>query len=47
MRFDLIPNQCSGAGIKIAVIDSGVATSHRQLTGIDHGIDLGDAEGQP
>ena len=47
MRFDQIPNQCSGAGIKIAVIDSGVATSHRQLTGIDHGVDIGDAEGQP
>jgi hypothetical protein len=47
MRFDQIPNQCRGAGIKIALIDSGVATSHRQLTGIDHGIDIGDAEGQP
>jgi len=47
MRFDQIPNQCRGAGIKIALIDSGVATSHRQLTGIDHGIDIGDAKGQP
>jgi subtilisin len=47
MRFDQIPNQCRGAGIKIALIDSGVATSHRQLTGIDFSIDIGDAEGQP
>ncbi|MGY8680551.1 S8 family serine peptidase [Bradyrhizobium sp. UFLA05-153] len=39
MRFDRIPNQCRGADIKIALIDSGVATSHKQLARIDHGID--------
>jgi hypothetical protein len=47
MRFDQIPDQCRGAGIKIALIDSGVAASHRQLTGIKHGIDIGETEGQP
>ena len=46
MQFDRIPNQCRGAGIRIALIDSGVATSHKQLTRIDHGIDIRSAEGQ-
>jgi subtilisin len=41
MRFDQLPAECRGAGIKIALIDSGVATSHKQLTGINHGIDIG------
>jgi subtilisin len=40
MRFDQLPTECRGAGIKIALIDSGVATSHKQLTRIDHGIDI-------
>ncbi|MGA7808426.1 S8 family serine peptidase [Bradyrhizobium sp.] len=40
MRFDRLPSQCRGAGIKIALIDSGAATSHRQLSGIDHGVDI-------
>jgi hypothetical protein len=40
MRFDQLPAECRGAGIKIALIDSGVATSHKQLTGINHGIDI-------
>jgi subtilisin len=40
MRFDQLPTECRGAGIKIALIDSGVATSHKQLTSIDHGIDI-------
>jgi len=37
----------SRAGIKIALIDSGVATSHKQLTSIDHGIDLKGGENDP
>jgi subtilisin len=45
MRFDRIPDQCRGAGIRIALIDSGVATSHKQLTRIDHGIDIRSGEG--
>jgi subtilisin len=40
MRFDRLPSQCRGGGIKIALVDSGVATSHKQLSRIDHGIDI-------
>ncbi len=40
LRFDQLPAECRGAGIKVALIDSGVATSHKQLTGINHGIDI-------
>ena len=40
MRFDQLPTKCRGAGIKIALIDSGIATSHKQLTRINHGIDI-------
>jgi subtilisin len=46
MRFDRLPSQCRGAGIKIALIDSGVATSHKQLSRIDRGIDIRGAGGQ-
>jgi subtilisin len=46
LRFDRLPTQCRGAGIKIALIDSGVATSHKQLAKVEHGIDIGGAEGQ-
>jgi subtilisin len=40
MRFDRLPAQCRGAGVKVALIDSGVATSHPQLANLDHGIEL-------
>jgi subtilisin len=46
MRLDRLPSQCRGAGIKIALIDSGVATSHKQLSKIDRGIDIRGAGGQ-
>jgi subtilisin len=46
MQFDRIPHQCRGGGIRIALIDSGVATSHKQLTRIDHGIDIRSAGGK-
>jgi subtilisin len=46
MRFDQLPTEYRGAGIKIALIDSGIATSHRQLTRIAHGIDIRGGEGQ-
>lgn len=44
IRFDQLPAQCRGAGIKVALIDSGVATGHKQLAGIGHGIDISGGE---
>ncbi|MGF6311318.1 subtilisin [Bradyrhizobium sp. i1.8.4] len=41
MRFDQLPTGCRGAGIKIALIDSGVAVTHEQLKGINRGVDIG------
>jgi hypothetical protein len=41
MRFDHLPTECRGAGIKIALIDSGVAVTHKQLKGINRGVDIG------
>jgi hypothetical protein len=46
MRFDQLPTECRGTGIKIALIDSGVSISHKQLTKIDHGVDLRSREGR-
>jgi len=40
MRFDQLPAECRGGGSKIALIDSGVAASHKQLSKIAHGIDI-------
>jgi subtilisin len=39
MRFDQLPPEYRGIGIRIALIDTGVATSHRQLSAIKHGED--------
>jgi subtilisin len=39
MRFDQLPPDYRGAGTRIALIDTGVATSHRQLTSIRQGLD--------
>jgi subtilisin len=46
MRFDLLPSECRGAGIKLALIDSGIATSHPQLAKIDHGLDVRGGDGR-
>jgi hypothetical protein len=47
MRFDQLPTECRGAKIKTALIDTGIAVSHRQLARIDHGIDIrGGGEGR-
>ena len=46
IRFDQLPTECRGAGVKVALIDSGVAISHKQLTRIDHGVDLRSGEGR-
>jgi subtilisin len=45
MRFDRLSPEQRGAGIKIALIDTGVATSHRQLRHIERGFAIagGDA----
>ena len=40
MRLDQIPNQYRGQGVKIGIIDSGVATSHVDLQRIKAGADL-------
>lgn len=39
MRFDQLPSDYRGGGIKIALIDSGVAASHWQLGTVKHGFD--------
>jgi hypothetical protein len=39
MRLDQLPSEYRGGGIKIALIDSGVATSHRQLRHTKHGFE--------
>jgi hypothetical protein len=44
MRFDQLPSEYRGAGIKIALIDSGVATGHRQLGNIKRGFEAMRAE---
>jgi subtilisin len=46
MRFDQLPAECRGAEIKIALIDTGIAIGHKQLSRIDHGIDLRGGEGR-
>jgi subtilisin family serine protease len=38
MRFDQIPEEYRGDGVKVALIDSGVATSHDQLAAIELGF---------
>jgi subtilisin len=39
MRFDRLPPDYRGTGTRIALIDTGVATSHPQLSGIKQGLD--------
>lgn len=40
MRLDQLPGAYRGQGIKIAIIDSGAATSHQNLSGIHAGFDV-------
>ena len=40
MRMDQLPPSCRGQGIKIAVIDSGAATTHDSLNRIQAGFDV-------
>ncbi len=47
MRLDRLPAEWRGAGVKIALIDSGVARSHPNLRGIEHGFDAAYGEIAP
>jgi len=40
MRLDQLPQQHRGQGVRIAIIDSGVATTHEDLKQIDKGYDV-------
>ncbi len=40
MRLDQLPGECRGQGIKIAIIDSGAATTHDDLGKIRFGFDI-------
>lgn len=40
LRLDRLPEDYTGKGVRIGLIDTGVATGHRQLTGIARGMDL-------
>ncbi|MEC5218050.1 subtilisin [Actimicrobium sp. GrIS 1.19] len=40
MRLDQLPNQYRGQGVRIAIIDSGAATSHEDLKKIRFGFDV-------
>jgi subtilisin family serine protease len=45
MRLDQLPTECRGGGVKIALLDSGVATSNAQLSAIAYGFEAdGDDE---
>src|SRR5262249_28433604 len=46
MRFDQLPTEWRGRGIKIALIDTGVATGHKQLTKIERGFDCAGGDGR-
>lgn len=40
MRLDQLPQQYRGQGIRIAIIDSGVATTHDNLKKVTRGVDI-------
>lgn len=40
MRIDQIPGTYRGQGVKVAVIDSGCANGHQDLTHVSHGYDI-------
>ena len=39
MRFDQLPPDCRGTRVRIALVDTGVDTGHRQLAAIKQGLD--------
>jgi subtilisin family serine protease len=40
LRLDSLPPEYTGRGVKVAVVDSGIATTHPALTRVNTGIDL-------
>ena len=40
MRLDQLPSHFRGQGIRIAIVDSGAANQHQDLTSITHGYDI-------
>ena len=40
MRLDQLPQSYRGQGIKIAIVDSGAANTHQDLSNITHGYDI-------
>jgi subtilisin family serine protease len=40
MGLDRVPSSYDGAGVKIAIIDSGAAQTHRNLHGVTHGASM-------
>jgi subtilisin family serine protease len=47
MRLDQLPGNYRGQGVKIAIIDSGAATSHDNLHGIHAGFDVLNKQSNP
>lgn len=47
MRLDQLPADRRGQGIKVAIVDSGAATSHEDLRNISRGLDVLDKRNSP
>ncbi|MCU1339208.1 MAG: in [Bryobacterales bacterium] len=47
MRLDQLPGNYRGQGIRVAIVDSGVATTHPDLQGIKHGFDVAKKKSDP
>jgi subtilisin family serine protease len=47
MRLDQLPNSLRGQGIRVAIVDSGAATTHPDLQGIKFGWDITNKKSDP
>jgi subtilisin family serine protease len=47
MRLDQLPNSYRGHGIRVAIVDSGAATTHPDLHGIKFGLDIANKKSDP